>query len=89
MTLLLASVDGPAQAEDAVARGVDIIDVQGAAPPERMRAVLAAVAGRRSVSGGASEAAQAEALADAAAGLTPEMQSDLEAMLPGSESHED
>ena len=67
MTLLLASVDGPAQAEDAVARGADIIDVQGAAPPERMRAVLAAVADRRSVSGGASEASRAEALADAGA----------------------
>ncbi|HKS60920.1 MAG TPA: (5-formylfuran-3-yl)methyl phosphate synthase [Xanthobacteraceae bacterium] len=67
MTLLLASVDGPAQAEDAVARGVDIIDMQGAPSPERVRAVLAAVAGRRSVSAGASEAAQAEALADAGA----------------------
>ena len=67
MTLLLASVNGPAEAEDAVARGVDIIDVQGAAPPERVRAVLAAVAGRRSVSAGAGEAPQAEALADAGA----------------------
>lgn len=65
MTLLLASVTGPAEAEDAVARGVDIIDVQGAAPPERVRAVLAAVAGRRGVSAGASEASQAEASADA------------------------
>ena len=67
MTLLLASVTGPAEAEDAVARGVDIVDVQGAAPPERVRAVLAAVAGRRGVSAGASEASQAEALADAGA----------------------
>src|SRR5690349_23936867 len=67
MTLLLASVTGTAEAEDAVARGVDIIDVQGAAPPERVRAVLAAVAGRRGVSAGAGEAAQAEALADAGA----------------------
>ena len=67
MTFLLASVTGPAEAEDAVARGVDIIDVQGAAPPERVRAVLGAVAGRRSVSAGASEASQAEALADAGA----------------------
>ena len=67
MTLLLASVTGPAEAEDAVARGVDIVDVQGAAPPERVRAVLGAIAGRRSVSAGASEASQAEALADAGA----------------------
>ena len=67
MTLLLASVTGPAEAEDAVARGVDIVDVQGAAPPERVRAVLAAVAGRRGVSAGVSEASQAEALADAGA----------------------
>ena len=65
MTLLLASVTGPAEAEDAVARGVDIVDVHGAAPPERVRAVLAAVAGRRGVSAGASEASQAAALADA------------------------
>ena len=67
MTLLLASVNGPAEAEDAVARGVDIVDVRGAAPPERVRAVLAAVAGRRGVSAGVSEASQAEALADAGA----------------------
>jgi len=67
MTFLLASVTGPAEAEDAVARGVDIIDVQGAAPPERVRAVLGAVAGRRSVSAGASEASQVEALVDAGA----------------------
>ena len=67
MTLLLASVTGPAEAEDAVARGVDIVDVHGAAPLERVRAVLAAVAGRRGVSAGASEASQAEALADAGA----------------------
>ena len=65
MTLLLASVTTAAEAEDAVARGVDIVDVQGAAPLERVRAVLAAVAGRRGVSAGAAEASQAEALADA------------------------
>src|ERR1044072_131868 len=67
MTLLLASVTAPAEAEDAVARGVDIVDVHGAAPADRVRAVLAAVAGRRGVSAGATEVSQAEALADAGA----------------------
>src|SRR5689334_14949679 len=65
MTLLLASVTGPAEAEDAVARGADIVDVHGVAPIERVQLVLAAVAGRRSVSAGASEASHAAALADA------------------------
>lgn len=48
MTLVLASVTGPAQAEDAVARGVDIVEFTGTA--EALHAVLAAVAGRRPVS---------------------------------------
>ncbi len=48
MTLLLASVTAAAEADDAVARGADIIEFGGA--PEAVRAVLAAVAGRRPVS---------------------------------------
>lgn len=65
MTLLLASVNGPAEAEDAVARGIDIVDVQGAGALERVHAVLSAVAGRRGVGAGATQAAEVEALIDA------------------------
>src|SRR5215475_11610494 len=64
MTLLLAGVNGPAEAEAAVARGADIIDLRGDATPETLREVLAAVAGRRAVSAGASDPAQLAALAD-------------------------
>ena len=64
MTLLLASVNGAAEAEVAVARGVDIVDLRGDATPESLREALAAVAGRRAVSAGASGLAQLVALAD-------------------------
>lgn len=64
MTLLLAGVNGPAEAEAAVARGADIIDLRGDATADVLREVLAAVAGRRTVSAGASDMAQLAALAD-------------------------
>jgi dihydroneopterin aldolase len=57
MTLMLASVTGPEEAEIAIAGGADIIDLKepaagalGAVPVERIRATLAAIAGRRSTS---------------------------------------
>ena len=57
MTLLLASVNGPAEAEIAVAQGVDIVDLKdtskgafGAVTPDVVRATVTAVAGRRPVS---------------------------------------
>jgi len=56
MTLMLASVSGPEQAEIAIAHGADIIDLRepsGAfapVPPDVLRATIAAVKGRRPVS---------------------------------------
>jgi dihydroneopterin aldolase len=57
MTLLLASVTGPAEAEIAVAYGADIIDLKdpaqgalGALEPAAVQATVAAIAGRRPVS---------------------------------------
>lgn len=57
MTLFLASVNGPEEAEVALANGADIIDLKdarrgalGALPPDVVRAAVAAVAGRRPVS---------------------------------------
>jgi dihydroneopterin aldolase len=67
MTLLLAGVNGPEEADAAVARGADIVDLRGDASPEGLRAVLAAVAGRRAVSGGAADTAQLAQLADTGA----------------------
>lgn len=64
MTLLLAGVNGPAEAEAAAVRGADVVDLRGDASPETLREVLAAVAGRRAVSAGAGDLAQLEALAD-------------------------
>jgi dihydroneopterin aldolase len=64
MTLLLASVSGAAEAEQAAARGADIVDLRGEATPEIVRDVLATVAGRKAVSAGAAEEKLAE-LADA------------------------
>ena len=64
MTLLLAGVNGPTDADAAVARGADVIDLRGDATPEALREVLAVVAGRRAVSAGASDMAQLAALAD-------------------------
>jgi dihydroneopterin aldolase len=59
MTLMLASVAGPAEAEDVLARGADIIDLQdaanafGAVPLAVVRATVAKVGGRRPVSAAA------------------------------------
>lgn len=64
MTLLLASVSGAAEAEQAAAYGADIIDLRGEATPQIVHEVLAAVAGRKAVSAGAVEP-QLAALADA------------------------
>lgn len=64
MTLLLASIAGPDEAESAVAHGVDIVDLRGEATPESVHETLAAVAGRRAVSAGAALPGLA-ALADA------------------------
>jgi dihydroneopterin aldolase len=57
MTLFLASVIGPEEAEVALAHGADIIDLKdpgsgalGAVPPDTVRATVAAVGGRRPVS---------------------------------------
>lgn len=57
MTMLLASVTGPGEAEIALAHGADIIDLKdpakgalGALEPAAVRATLAAIAGRRPVS---------------------------------------
>ena len=56
MTLMLASVAGPADAEDVLARGADIVDLQdtnrgfGAVSPDAVRATVAKVSGRRPVS---------------------------------------
>jgi dihydroneopterin aldolase len=57
MTLFLASVTGPEEAEVALAHGADIIDLKdpgrgalGAAPLEAVRATVAMVGGRRPVS---------------------------------------
>jgi (5-formylfuran-3-yl)methyl phosphate synthase len=54
MTAMLASVTGPEEAEIAIAGGADIIDLKdpsagplGALPTERIRATVAAIAGRR------------------------------------------
>jgi dihydroneopterin aldolase len=75
MTLLLASVNGPAEAEIAVAQGVDIVDLKdtskgafGAVTPDVVRATVTAVAGRRPVSAVTGELAMEPALLVAAAG---------------------
>lgn len=73
MTLMLASVTGPGEAEIALAAGADIIDLKdsaagalGALPVETVRAAVAAVAGRRPVSAVAGEAVQPNAAREAA-----------------------
>src|SRR5258708_23388894 len=75
MTLLLASVNGPAEAEIAVAQGADIIDLKdtskgafGAVAPEVVRATVTAVAGRRPVSAVTGELAMEPEILVAAAG---------------------
>ena len=57
MTLMLASVTGPEEAETAIAGGADIIDLKdpargalGAVEPEVVRRSVAAIGGRRLVS---------------------------------------
>ena len=57
MTLFLASVTGPEEAEVALAHGADIIDLKdaangalGAVAPDVVRATVAAIAGRRPTS---------------------------------------
>jgi FolB domain-containing protein len=57
VTLFLASVNGPDEAEIALANGADIIDLKdagngalGALPPDVVRAAVAAIAGRRPTS---------------------------------------
>jgi len=82
MTLLLASVNGPQEAEVAVSHGADIIDLKdtskgafGAVTPDVVRATVTAVAGRRPVSAVTGELAMepptlvaaAAAMADAGA----------------------
>jgi len=74
MTLMLASVSSPAEAEIAIAHGADIIDVRDASrafsgvPPEVLRVTVATVARRRPVSAVADEAADAAVAAIADAG---------------------
>lgn len=55
MTLLLVSVGGAAEAEEAVARGADVIDLRGEATADAVREMLAIAGGRRAVSAGAAE----------------------------------
>ncbi len=74
MTHLLASVTGPEEARLALAGGADVIDLKdpargalGALDPDRVRASLAAVSGRRPVSAVTGDGARAPAEAHAAA----------------------
>ena len=67
MTLLLASIAGAAEAEHAIAQGADIVDLRDATP-EALRALVAAVRGRRPVSATVRRAAPAT-IADAAGAL--------------------
>ena len=76
MTLMLASVSGPQDAEIAIAHGADIIDLRApdgafaAVSPDVVRATVAAVNGRRPVSAIAGQASmQPAALAAAAKGM--------------------
>jgi (5-formylfuran-3-yl)methyl phosphate synthase len=66
MTLMLASVTGPEEAEIAVLQGADIVDLKdvgagfGAVAPDVVRATVAAVSRRRPVSAVVGEAADVE-----------------------------
>jgi dihydroneopterin aldolase len=66
MSLMLASVTGPEEAEVAIRQGADIVDLKdvgsgfGAVAPEVLRATVAAVARRRPVSAVVGEAADLE-----------------------------
>jgi len=92
MTLLLASVNGPAEAEIAVAQGVDIVDLKdtskgafGAVAPEVVRATVTTVAGRRPVSAVTGELAMEPELLVAAAGAMADAGADYVkvALFPG------
>jgi (5-formylfuran-3-yl)methyl phosphate synthase len=75
MSLMLASVTGPEEAEIAVRQGADIVDLKevgasfGAVAPEIVRATVAAVARRRPVSAVAGEASDLERLLSAGSEL--------------------
>jgi (5-formylfuran-3-yl)methyl phosphate synthase len=75
MSLMLASVTGPEEAEIAVRHGADIIDLKdagagfGAVAPAAVRATVAAVARRRPVSAVAGEAVDLERLVAGASDL--------------------
>ncbi|WP_336486941.1 (5-formylfuran-3-yl)methyl phosphate synthase [Methylobacterium nigriterrae] len=73
---LLVSVRDAAEAEIAAARGADLVDAKdpargalGALPPDAVRAIVAAVAGRAATSAVAGEPADAGALAEAVAAM--------------------
>jgi FolB domain-containing protein len=76
MTLMLASVTGPEEAEVAVLQGADIVDLKdigvgfGTVAPEVVRATVAAVARRRPVSAVVGETAAPERITGIAADLT-------------------
>lgn len=76
MTLMLASVTGPEEAEVAVRQGTDIVDLKdvgagfGTVAPEVVRATVAVVARRRPVSAVVGETAVPERIAGIAADLT-------------------
>jgi len=78
MTLMLASVTGPEEAEIALAHGADIIDLKdgargalGALPPETVQATVAAIRGRRPVSAVTGDLPmEPETIADAVAAMT-------------------
>lgn len=79
MTLLLASVNGPDEAEVAVAQGADIIDLKdtskgafGAVTSDIVRATVTAVAGRRPVSAVTGELAMEPEMLVAAASAMAE-----------------
>src|SRR5215470_9140480 len=75
MSLMLASVTGPDEAEIAVRQGADIVDLKdvgtglGAVAPEIVRATVAAVARRRPVSAVVGEAMDRERILAAGAEL--------------------
>jgi (5-formylfuran-3-yl)methyl phosphate synthase len=75
MSLMLASITGPEEAEIAVQHGADIVDLKevragfGAVMPEAVRATVAAVARRRPVSAVVGEPAAPERVAAIASGL--------------------
>ncbi len=76
MTLMLASVTGPEEAEVAVLQGADIVDLKdvgvgfGTVATEVVRATVAAVARRRPVSAVVGETTAPERIGGIAADLT-------------------